>query len=118
MKSYFQCIYLDWPELDARVQEWATQYFGGHIKADTEREETDWEITLCNQHPTDKAPFTKLFDGQDDFSAEEEWHESNSLFIPTVIANQIASSFLKMAPVEKTMASYHGVLFLPASDSQ
>jgi len=118
MKRYSHCIYLDWCELDILVQKWATEHFGDHIKSDTERDDTDWEIMLTNQRPEDKELFYKLFEGQEDFSAEEEWQEDTALLIPTVVSNRIASSFLTMEPVDKTMASYNGVLFLPKADSE
>lgn len=118
MKRYSQCIYLDWCELDALVQKWAAAYFGNHIKSDTERDETDWEIMLTDQRTEDKDLFFRLFEGQEDFSAEEEWQENAALLIPTVISNRIASSFLEMSPVDKTMACYQGVLFLPKADSE
>ncbi|MBQ3010184.1 MAG: hypothetical protein IJA20_09735 [Methanocorpusculum sp.] len=118
MKHYSQCIYLDWHELDALVQKWAEENFGGHIKSDTERDDTDWEIMLTNQRPEDKGLFFRLFEGQEDFSAEEEWQENAALLIPTVVSNRIASSFLEMESVDKTMASYKGVLFLPKADGE
>lgn len=118
MKQYSRSIYLDWHELDALVQKWATNYFGRHIKSDAERDDTDWEILLANQRPEDKELFFRLFEGQEDFSAEEEWQEDAALLIPTVVSNRIASSFLEMASVDKTMACYQGVLFLPKADGE
>lgn len=69
-------VFVPWDQLDHSFNLWAKSYFGPHVSAEAERDETDCYLSVSGMKPEDYKKFAQMFAAYDkdgDYDASSEF---------------------------------------------